>query len=166
MSALTKYSKALANVICGKIEDGITIAEMGRDVNFPDESTIHRWQKQYPDFRIQVKAAYAIFFYKMLDEINDLSKELLDIEKDKQDIADLTTTGGNVKTWIYAKRARQDAIKIRIDTLKFALAKLAPKFVEDLKEVPSQLQGAGNITVQIVNYSDDVKPSVPLLPKE
>ena len=132
-----RYSKALGNFICDKIEDGICLAETCRKFpKMPAESSVYDWKKMYPEFKKQIDAAYVTFFYKKIDEIEMLSKEPVPEGMDKM----------AARLWLDSKR-------IRIDTLKFTLGKLAPKLVPDLRDMPTTAIGITAPTITIMNYS-------------
>jgi hypothetical protein len=170
MAGLKKYSQAIAKTICTKVEEGISVAALCKNSDyFPDEATIYRWKKQYPEFKQALNDAYQIFFYKKIDEIEELSKELLNVDKDLKELNGLDAQ--EVKGWQAARRAHQDAIRMRLDTLKFILAKLAPKLVNDLKDQPVNQALTVMPNIVIMNYSkpEDEKnitpSSTPRLPE-
>ncbi len=133
---LVKYSKSLSDFICSKVEDGISVSEQCRIYKgtLPEERTIYRWKKKYPDFGRDLEAAYRVFFYRMIDELNDLSKAKIE---------------GENKVEMYAEMAR---IRNRIDTLKFLIAKIAPKLIPELRDTVQNVQMAMP-SITIVNFS-------------
>ena len=132
-----KYSQALARMICDNVEDGITVAEQcKKNDNLPTERTIYRWKKQYPEFSKMLFDSYQIFFIKKIDEIDDLSNAPLPEGLDK-----------------IALNAELNRRRIRIDALKFILAKLAPKMVPELRDTPTTAV-AVMPQIQIIKYGD------------
>lgn len=128
----TKYTKALGRAIAQKVEEGYCVKEICEQLKprgFPNEKTIYRWKKKYPEFKEVLDRAYQDLIFKMMDEMNVLSKESISQDTDKN---------------------RKEAIKIRLKTLEFMLNKIAPKLVSDLKDV-QQTAVPQNITV--INYS-------------
>lgn len=140
---LVKFSQALARVICDNVEDGITVAEQcKKNPELPTERTIYRWKKQYPEFSKQLFESYQIFFMKKIDEIEELSSAPLPTDMDKIQL-----------------NAELNRRRIRIDALKFILAKIAPKMVPELRDVPTTAV-AVMPQIQIVKYQEliDVTP--------
>lgn len=174
MAAIKKYSKAITDFITDKIEGGQTAAEICR--LYPDmveEKTYYRWKKKYPEFKKAVDLAYQTFFYKKIDEMEDLSKELIVTEKklsellekasvvitgnkkDKKACEELAERDSNntaFKLEIMMNRDRRDNIRVRMDALKFILHKLAPKMVQELADTTQTQVMMPSIT--IVNYRD------------
>ncbi len=149
MAAKNKYSAGLSNFICDKVSEGITVAQICRDYKdqLPAEKTIYEWRKKYPEFKDALTLAYQTLIYKQMDELNDLSKQLIAEEKDQGHL-DID----EAKRMSVLNRDRRDNIRVRIDAIKFSLSHLAPKLVPELKDQP---KAQFNIpAIQIINYSD------------
>ncbi len=145
---IKKFTKALGDYICSKVEDGISVRQLcktHREEGMINESTVYRWKKQYPDFKSDLDAAYRVYVFKQMDEVNELSMELLDIARK------LTTVS---KEEAMAYRLLADGIRQRIDVLKFSLAKLAPKLVPELKDSPTTQQFTAP-TINVIQYIKD-----------
>jgi len=154
---VTKFTQVKADFVVAKIEEGLTITQACRDFPniLPDRLAIDRWQKAHPEFKKAIFEAYQIFFIKKLEELEDLSKELLTNEVDQQ-----TGEFESAKDDLFRLRARKEAIQVRINTLQYLIRNVAPKFVPELKETQSQQQLVlPQITV--INYSDEsMKPKI------
>lgn len=166
MAAPKKYSPGLARMIVDHIEDGMTIAEICR--KYPDmicltmkpetaERQVHRWRRLYPDFNKAVNLGYQTLMIKQIDEVNDLSKELLELDSKIRELQS-NLTGENaydileqVKIEAIRMRERRDNIRVRIDVIKFNLAKLAPKMVPELRD---QVALVAPPTIQIIRYTE------------
>jgi hypothetical protein len=154
MANTLKYSLGLAKFIADKVEDGISVRSLCtqyKDDNVPTEKQVYRWKKKYPEFKQMLDSAYEDYFFKMIDELNILSKELLELSG--SEYKDLSSPD-EAKVLYWKHKARQEAIKIRIDTIKFELAKLAPKLVRDLQDNSPSIAIALP-TVNIVQYRDN-----------
>ncbi len=139
------YSQARANFICEHIGEGMHLSEVLKKYpdQCPSEHTVYNWKKQHPEFKLALDMAYQDLFFKKVDVLEACSKELLEIVDEDKSMG---------KENYYNFRARSDALRQRIDVLKFQLAKLAPKICDDLKD-NNQLQIAiPQITV--INYAD------------
>src|ERR1051326_703857 len=77
-----KYSKKLQDFIVDKIEEGMTLAEVCAEYGppkhdvVPNEKTMYRWKKKYSEFKVAIDEAYQTLIFKMMDEMNDLSKQI------------------------------------------------------------------------------------------
>lgn len=144
-----KYNIGLSNFICDKVSEGTTVAEICRKYPeaMPAEKTIYDWRKKYPEFKNALTEAYQTLIYKQMDELNDLSKQLL--EEDTNSNEDIN----EAKLSAIKNRDRRDNIRVRIDAIKFSLSHLAPKLVPELKD--QQVKAQFNLpAIQIINYSD------------
>ena len=96
----TEYSQQKADRICRQVTEGHSIRGItSKDPHVPSRATIHRWLKEYPDFRDQ----YAQATQQRAEALFDMALEIACGEKDVQ-------------------RAR-----LIVDTLKWQAGKLAPK---------------------------------------
>jgi len=134
-----KYSLKIQEFIVDKIEGGMTLAEVCREygpptgIHVPNEKSCYRWKKKYPEFKKAVDDAYQTLIFKMMDEMNDLSKEamkLANLLKQCQDMEDAKFEAVKLK-------GQLDAVKMRIKALEFMLTRIAPKLVPELKETPA-----------------------------
>ncbi len=146
MGAHSRYTQGLSNFITDKVSEGLTVSEICRRYTqeVPCEKTIYQWRKKYPEFKEALALSYQTLIYKQMDELNDLSKQLLE-EPQSGDLE-------NAKLISLQNRDRRDNIRVRIDTIKFNLSHLAPKLVPELKDQP---QAQFNLpAIQIINYAD------------
>lgn len=150
-----KYNEARAAFVIAKLEDGITISEACRlyPAVLPDRQTIDRWQKQHPEFKEAIFKAYHLFFIKKLEELDELSKELLNNNNEelKTELSELST-----KDALLAIRARKEGIQVRINTIQFYLRNIAPKFVPELQDQPKEI-GLALPNITIVHYNKEPK---------
>lgn len=145
-----KYSPALGRAIAEKVEDGYTVGEICNRMKipgFPDEKTVYRWKKKYPDFKKLLNEAYQDLMFKMLDEQVTLAKEL---EESTRKLIEVD------KAQADAIRLHQTSIKARIQVIQFTLAKIAPKVVHELKEANSE--GFSQLpAINVVMFSEPKK---------
>ena len=96
----SEYAPHVAERICRQVGEGHSIRGItSKDPHVPSRATIHRWLKEYPDFRDQ----YAQAMQQRAEALFDMALEVACGEKDVQ-------------------RAR-----LIVDTLKWQAGKLAPK---------------------------------------
>ena len=161
-----KYSKKLQDFICDKIEEGMTLAEVCREYGppkhstCPNEKTCYRWKKKYPEFSKALRDAYQILIFKMMDEMNDLSKDAMQLSDELKDATGI----GEAKFESMRLKGRLDAIKTRIKALEFMLTRIAPKLVDDLRERSIDTKLSQLPAITIVNYS--TKPTANLIEYE
>lgn len=140
---LSRYNKAMIDFMTDKIEEGITVAQICRDYKadgIPSEKQVYRWKAKYPEFKQALDNAYQTFFYKKLDELHDLMNEPIPENLDKVRL-----------------NAELQRRRLKIDTLKFLLAKIAPKMVPDLRDIPAAAVSLQLPSITVVNYSDKEK---------
>lgn len=142
-----KYNKAIGEFICQKIEEGLNISEIYdkyKDMGMVEDTTIWRWRKKFPEFRIALDYAYQTYFYKLIEELDNLSKSKLDENMPRSEVN--------------AELARR---KIRVDALKFMLVKIAPKIVQEFRDSPAVAVQIAPV-IEIVRY--ERTESTPKLP--
>jgi hypothetical protein len=151
-----KYSPKIVDFIVDKIEGGMTLAEVCREYGppsselIPNEKSCYRWKKKYPEFKKALDDAYQTLIFKMMDEMNDLSKESMRL-------ADELKESGNMREAKFEAirlKGQLDAVKTRIRALEFMLTRIAPKLVPDLKESPAESRIAQLPPINIINYAD------------
>lgn len=153
---IATFTNVKADFLIGKIEDGLTINEACKLYPhvLPSRTTIDTWQKTHPDFEKDVFKAYRIHFLKKMEEMEELSKELLDVER----LAQSVDKDASAKDQLFMLRARKEAIQIRLSALQFLLRNIAPKFVNELKDTQAQAQVTSVPQIIVVDYS--TKPKI------
>lgn len=53
----TKYTQKLADEICRRLAEGETFSSICRDEGMPHFSTVWRWERAHPEFRVQIQEA-------------------------------------------------------------------------------------------------------------
>ena len=147
-----KYSQKLQDFIVDKIEGGMTLAEVCREYKdiVPIEKSLYRWKKKYPAFKQAVDEAYQTLIFKMMDEMNDLSKEAMGLADQLSKCLDID----DAKFEAMKLKGQLDATKTRIKALEFMLTRIAPKLVPDLKETAAENKLFNLPPITIINYSD------------
>ncbi len=108
------YTEAMANHICSEISAGRSLRSICDDSGMPGQTTIFRWLADNKDFREQYAHAREAQMDAMAEEIIDIA--------DTENSEDV-------------QRA-----KLRIDTRKWLMSKMAPKRYGDKQQM--QLTGA------------------------
>ena len=123
----SSYSEQIAKTICERISLGDTLRAICREDNFPDKMTVLRWLNKYPEFRAQYTQARV--------EQADTYAEMIIEEAFSSHDAQIG--------------------RLRVDALKWASSKLAPKKYGD--RVDLELNGTQKLalTFNIGNRDDD-----------
>jgi hypothetical protein len=134
----SKMSKAKVNpkvidAIAADVAKGISVANCASKL---DVSTTAIWNYllKHPSERQKIDDAYKVQYLLMMDEVGTLST------------APLTCEGKD-------KMAELQWRRLRIDSLKFILAKLAPRILPELRE-HSVVEQTGTSQVVIQNYAE------------
>jgi hypothetical protein len=139
MGRPSAYSEEIAERICGEISAGKSLRSICEQEGMPTKTTVFRWLASEEAFRDQYARARETQADAMLEEI-------LEIADDGRSDS-YTDDEGNVRT-------DQDVIarsRLRVDTRKWAMSKMAPKKYGDKLDVNHD----GKVTVQIVRFDDD-----------
>lgn len=133
------YSAALAEFICEHVATGLTVAQVCKKykAKMPDQRQVYKWQNTKPEFKEMMNDAYQSLLMCRIEELEELSTAPLDIE----------ACGGDFKVASEARR-------VRLDTLKFMLGKLAPILTARFQSASKlEVSGEVNNTVQIISYA-------------
>lgn len=122
----SSYSEQKAAAICERIANGQCIREIAAAEDMPAMSTIFRWLAAYPSFREQYARSKEA-------QIEFLAEEMLSISDDAtNDWMERTGNDGST-SWVTNGEHIQRS-RLRIDTRKWLLSKLAPKKYGDRVE--------------------------------
>lgn len=111
----TKYTKALADKMCLRIENGESVRDVCEDEKMPSLSMFFRWVRDHEYFREQytrAKDIQADVEFANIDKIAEKAVDMI-VGDDKSD------------------GARVQAIKLQVDTKKWILARKAPQKYSD-----------------------------------
>ncbi len=137
------YGQDTRDEICRRISIGESLISICKSEGMPDKSTVLDWLFKEPDFVAQYARAREAQAEHYLDEIIEISDDsMLDTEMGEDGIE---RTNHEV-----VARAR-----LRVDTRKWAMSKLAPKKYGD--RIENRLADAdGNaLTVQVIRFGDN-----------
>ena len=102
------YTEEMGNRICDKLTEGVSLRKLCMQKEFPTASTVYVWLDRFPDFAEKYARAREAATEDMLEEILQIADD------DKIDPNDK---------------------RVRIDTRKWAMAKLKPKKYGDKQTV-------------------------------
>lgn len=161
-----KHSKKLQEFICDKIEEGTTLAAVCEKYagEVPNEKTMYRWMKKYPDFKKAINEAYKTLLMCLIDKklrLAERAQELAEvINQTNNEYNELTDSYDRaIDEAIKKAKFEIESIKVQQKALEFTLTRIAPKFVEDLRESASHNAIASLPPITIINYADK-RPAV------
>ena len=127
------YTDELAAEICSRLAEGRSLRSVCREQDMPALSSVFLWLKKYPEFSEQYahakEAAAEVLFGEMFDIADDQEGDVIKLE-DGREIENHNTVA----------RA-----KLRVDTRKWALARMAPRTYGDRQAV--EHTGSGGVLV-------------------
>lgn len=113
MTKRIRITKKIKKFIAEKVSEGFTVADICDRIykdEMPNSKSVYRAEAKDPEFHEEMSKAYELFFQRKVEELEYLSK------------TDSRELYPNMDDF----RERAEARRIRIDTLKFELGKLAP----------------------------------------
>ncbi len=135
----SRYSKALATEICGRMAEGETLTDICREEGMPSRETVRRWQDKHEGFSgvyTRAREMQADHYADMIIAIaHDGSKDLVERQK----------RGETVKV-VDQDHIQRDRLKV--DALKWISSKMAPKSYGDRLQHTGE--GQGSITLEWV----------------
>lgn len=136
------YTPELATEICRRISEGESLRQVCRDESMPSTSAVLRWVREREEFRQQYAEAREALLEHWAEEINEIaddgSNDWMKREKDQ----------GRIE--IVADADHIARSRLRVDTRKWLLSKLAAKKYGDKQQV----EHSGSVTLEsLVNSS-------------
>ena len=115
MARSTEYSQETAEFICLRIANGESLRKIVSDADMPASSTVFKWLSEQRSFAEQYARAREA-------QMEVMAQEIIDIADDGRNDTYIDEEGN--------EHTNQDAInrsKLRVDTRKWLMSKLAPK---------------------------------------
>lgn len=151
MGRPTVYTPELAQEICEKLAEGMTLREVCRAEHLPPESTVRLWALDDREgFAAHYERARMIGYLAMADDLIEIADNGTNDWMDRN--------GADDEGW-QANGEHLQRSRLRVDTRKWMLSKTLPKIYGD--KVTTQLVGANDGPVQF----EDVKPAEKLRAK-
>lgn len=135
MGRPSDYSPEIADIICERIADGVSLREICRTEAMPSKAAVFRWLAAHADFRDQYARAREA-------QADALADELLDIADDgDNDWMERKGEDGQSLGWRENGEAIQRS-RLRVDTRKWIASKLKPKKYGDKLAVGGDEEGS------------------------
>jgi len=132
----TDFTQSVADRICEGLSEGTSLRKICGADDMPDKSTVFRWLTKHDEFRDQYARAREAQTDSLLEEIFEIADQWespVDLLKDPDTI----------------QRA-----KLRIDTRKWAMSKMAPKRFGDKLEVDQKVTADVTTRVELVPLTE------------
>ena len=119
----TDYTLELTDLICSRLSEGESMRSICRDDTMPVQTTMFRWLRERPEFKLQYDIAKE-------ESAESLADEMVDIADNEVSTAVLVDglpliIDGKAVTTVDSTAVAH--AKLRIDTRKWAASKLKPK---------------------------------------
>jgi hypothetical protein len=142
---MDEYTEDLAETICARLAEGVSLREICSASAMPDRSTVLRWRERHPDFRERFDAARMFGYLNLADEIMDVANDGRNDWMVRQD----PKNPGWVLNGEHVQRSR-----LRIDTMKWVLSKMLPKVYGDSMALKHSDPDGGPLQVTITRFTD------------
>ncbi len=138
------FSDALALTICERLAGGESLRQICEDADMPAKSTVMKWALENKDFSDQYARARALLMEHWSDDLIDIADD------GTNDYVQRTGDDGEVISHSLNNEHIQRS-KLRVDTRKWIMSKLAPKRYGD--KTTSVVEGPDGGPVQVkLNY--------------
>lgn len=143
------YSEKICAAICEAVADGLTVTEICSQDGMPARSTVFKWLAENKSFSDQYARAKEVQMDRMADEILEIADDATNdwMQRKSGDGESIEAVNGE-----HIQRSR-----LRVDTRKWLMSKLAPKKYGDRQQVEhSGSIGLGSILSELDGRSKDL----------
>ncbi len=133
----TKYTTELADEICRMLAVGMSMREVSEQEGMPGENTMWDWKLRNEEFSGKYARAKEAAMHYMADELIRIADDGTNdwMQRNRDDENEAWTINGE-----HVQRSR-----LRVDTRKWVMARLAPKNFGDKQTLEHQGQDGGPI---------------------
>jgi hypothetical protein len=142
----SSFTEEQAEEICRRLADGESLRHICLLAHMPSKTTILRWLDEIPSFRTQ----YAHAREKQADAFLDQIQEIAHDGRNDWEIQEAERTGQD-RIVLHAEHVQRS--RLRVDTLKWVMSKLAPKKYGDKLDI----EHSGKTNVEVDVYIGGVK---------
>lgn len=122
----SKYTKKLGDKICQRLAEGESLRGICRDEDMPAATTVHSWVLDNDEFSNQYEKARLMQAHYLFEELVDIADDGKNDWMKKED----PDNPGYLYNGEHVQRSR-----LRVDTRKWFLSKVAPKIYGDKLEL-------------------------------
>jgi len=148
MGRPSTYTDEIADRICNRLIEGDSINHISQADDIPSQYTIYKWLNDFPEFAKKYAHARELQAERMLEEIFAIADETSNDT--------ITVMRGEMETEV-ANNEWINRSRLRVDTRKWAMSKLAPKKYGE--RVQTELCGPDGGAVGITIVSSVPRPS-------
>ncbi len=145
----SKFTQALADAICEALAGGDSLRTICLGEDMPDARTVYRWVEKNETFRQQYTRARELQLERWADELVDISDD------GSNDWMTRQTKNGDSESVVDHEHITRS--RLRIDTRKWILAKLAPKKYGEFVRTELTGKDGGPIENRVVASPADLK---------
>lgn len=124
----TKYRESVARAICLRLMMGQSLNEVCRDSRYPSKPTVFAWLHKYEAFLNQYRHAREVQQEHHLDEIMEIADDASNDWMERHD-----KEGESIGWQLNGEHVNRS--KLRIDTRKWVMERMAPKTFGDKKQL-------------------------------
>lgn len=142
----TDYTLELADKICHRLSEGVSLRTVCEDKDMPCAATVFNWLRTKPEFVEQYARAKE-------ESADAMAEEVLDIS-DNGSNDWMERNYGETTVWVTNGEALQRS-KLRVDTRKWLMSKMKPKKYGDKVDVTSGGEKIKGNTIMFSNFKDE-----------
>lgn len=140
MGRRTEFTQAIADTICDRLAEGQSLRAICATAKMPCQVTVFKWLSQQPEFAKQYARARE-------SQVEHYAEEILEIADDGRNDTYEKEDGTQATNQDVIARSR-----LRVDTRKWLMSKLAPKKYGDKLE----LGGDANAPINVIHRVERV----------
>jgi hypothetical protein len=142
----SEFSQDIADQVCGLIAEGKSLRKICEREDMPDKSTVFRWLAKNKEFRDQYALAREAQMDAMAEDILDISDDGTNDFGFKEGEE---ASGAGANPVFLAEHVQRS--KLRVESRKWLMGKLAPKKYGDRTETDLNVKGSVTITATILD---------------
>jgi hypothetical protein len=141
MARPSSYNLEIAQIICARISEGESLRQVCRDEAMPSTSTVMKWARDIPQFSEHYARAREMLLEHWAEEIT----EIADDGSNDWSLREKRNKEGDVVSSEYVvDQENINRSRLRVDTRKWLMSKLAPRKYGDHRSV--ELSGTISLT--------------------
>ena len=150
----TDYCPELIDKICDRLTQGESLKTICKDADMPNTSSIFLWLAKYPEFSDKYARAKSA-------QMDTMAEEIVEISDDRSNDVTVDEKGNEKVDWECVQRS-----KLKVDTRKWLMSKLAPKKYGELKTLQHQGPNGGPMQSEVIERGAQVSDLMELLDPE
>lgn len=148
MGRPTDYTPELGDLICAELVTPRSLSSVCRDEGMPNKRTVLRWLRIHEEFQ-------KLYSIAVLERADSVFEDMFEIADDaRNDFMEETNADGKPSGVYRFRKEHVQRSRLRIETRKWALARMNPKKYGD--KMTAELTGSegGPIKVELVRFGE------------